>query len=505
MTALADDTRAVLALLRTSRRRGRKDVLYKLYLGVLAAAVASPLVWTTVQDALQGGASPGRAVVLVPFAVALTALAALWASIREGLTRGAVSLDAAVIDWVLPSPVRWENVLGTAFTKGVALRAAAGAVICVALLFVLWRTVLPLPITPASTIASSALAGALLGALSAALRALGAHRLRRSWYAGLLVLLGGAAALAWRGVPGASAVLWTGPWGWAAQAFVGGPYVWAALTALAVVTAVTLALASRRLTSLTFAELRRGAETTGGLKTGLWLVDPAWASGTTQAAKADFSPSSTLPMPSHRALTPAWRDAVSLLRDADRPLRSAVLTVLALLAAQLPGRTALAASCALLYLAVSALVEGARACAADPGRTRYLPLPPTALALAFGMTPLAVMAAITTVAALALAPLGAAPAALAAVAVLLPAATATALAGAYRGFLPASATTGFDTPFGNTALFQIVSWHAGGPIALTVIALLAATPGPSGALCLLAGTASVTLWAARRGARAFAA
>ncbi|WP_148086303.1 DUF6297 family protein [Actinocorallia herbida] len=501
-----DETRAVLALVRGGRRRARRGgVAYQVYVGVLVAAVAGPTAWASVRDALESTADPGRAVALAPFAVAVTALAVLWGSVREGVLRGPVSVDAAVIDWVLPSPVRWETVLGSAFARGVAVRAAAGAALCLIVLFVLWRTVLPLPPVPGAALATSALAGALLGTLSAALRASGPTWIRRSWYAALLLLLASAAALAWKGVPGASGALWSGPWGWAAQGVVGEPSAWAGLAALAVVTVCALVFAARRLSSRTFGELRRGAELTGGLKAGLWLVDPGWAAGTGETARADFSASVRVPLPTLPVLAPAWRDLVTLLRDVDRLLRSAVLTVLALLAAQSPGPAGVAASCGLLYLAVSALTEGARSCAGDPGRTRYLPLRPETLALAFGLTPLAVAGTLTAVGAAALAGLGADPAGLARVALLLPAAVATALAGAYRGFLPQAALTGIDTPFGNSVPFQVAFWHGAGPVTLTVIALVALPGGPAGAAWLAAGTALAALWAARRGARALTA
>ncbi|GAB2815228.1 hypothetical protein GCM10022221_11400 [Actinocorallia aurea] len=496
----------MLGLVRSARRRGRRDgVGYQVYVTLLVAGVLGPTVWASVRDVVEGAGSPGAASALVPFALAVTALSVLWGSVREGVLRGPVSVDAAVIDWVLPSPVRWGSVLGSAFARGAALRAAAGAALCVVLLVALWRTAAPLPPSPGVTMATSALAGALLGVLSAALRASGLTRVRRSWYAALLLLLAGAAALAREGVPGAVAVLWSGPWGWAAHAFAPGSSAWAALAALAVVTAVALVRAARRLTSPGFGELRRGAEVTGGLKAGLWLVDPGWAAGNGEAARADFAASVRVPLPARPLLAPAWRDLVTLLRDGDRLLRAAVLTVLALLAAQASGALALAVSCGLLYLAASSLTEGARSCAADPGRTRYLPLRPQVLALAFGVTPLAVTGALTAVAAAVLAGLGADPGGLARVALLLPAAVATALAGAYRGFLPQTAMTGVDTPFGSSVPFQIALWHGAGPVALTFVALVSASGGLVGAAWLASCTAAAALWAARRGARAFTA
>ncbi|KAB7845494.1 hypothetical protein [Streptomyces mobaraensis] len=79
----------------------------------------------------------------------------------------------------------------------------------------------------------------------------------------------------------------------------------------------------------------------------------------------------------------------------------------------------------------------------------------------------------------------------------VPALVGAALVSAYRGALPPQAVVGTDTPFGNTAMFQLAGWYLRGPLGALV------TTGPALALVLLhrgPAPAAVAGWLAAAGA-----
>ncbi|MCD0447627.1 DUF6297 family protein [Actinocorallia sp. API 0066] len=466
---------------------------YRVYVVLLCVGLATVVGGGWVRDALAADVAATRAAAAVPFGVAAVALTALWGAVREGALRGPVSVPGPVIDWVLTSPVSWERVLGGAYARDVLARALVGAAGCVALLLVLRATVLPIAPGALGPLLWAALAGAFLGALSAGLRALDLAP-RTLYFVLPLALLAVAAALTW------TAGLWLGPWGWAGIVLAGEEGAPVALALLGATALGAVVVGGRRLFRVGFKELRRGAEVTAAVKGGLWVTDPGWAGVVGEGRKAEKAGRVRLPVPRRGWLLAPWRDAVGLLRDGEGCVRAAALLVVAFVAVGQGGNLWLAVGCGCLYLAASALLDGARMCALQPARARFFPGPPPMVALALGVTPLLVAGALALPAGVALALLGVDPVGLAWAVGLLPAAVGAALAGAYRGQMPPTLLAGFDTPFGNSAGFQVVFWHGAGPLALFGAALGAAGWGVP---ALVAATVGIGVWASRRGARAF--
>ena len=163
------------------------------------------------------------------------------------------------------------------------------------------------------------------------------------------ILLGGLAAWAGLGrLPAAVAavVLWSGPWGWAAQpvlavagqavpaGLAGNPAPWwpLALALLAVAALAALACADRAAAGVPAAALRARARTLGAMSAAALSMNTRGVATAYGEAGGTRRARFRLPPPRRRELVMLWRDLLALLRSPAR-LVSAVL--LALLAAAL--------------------------------------------------------------------------------------------------------------------------------------------------------------------------
>ncbi|WP_106402111.1 DUF6297 family protein [Actinocorallia populi] len=507
--------REVLRLVRRARpARNRGDLAYQVYFGVLAVLLVVPPVVVAVRDALRKPASlpdlPAQVLDVLPLGLVAMALIALWAALQDAVWRGPVRVSVAFIDWVLPLPLAREAVLRPFLLRAAGLSAVLWAAGCLVLPLLLWQTVLPMPDEAGPLLVQTVAAGALLGLFgSFAGTLLGDGRILdglRPFFHLALFLLAGLAGLIWTGrVPADAAepVLWSGPWGWAGLLLLDRHR----LPALALLAALALAAAvagTRRLPSLDPHGLRSGAQLASGVRAGLWLTEGGWfRASLDNARRADFSPRTALRPPRNPRLLVPWRDLLSILRDGAALVRAFLLLGAALLCIRAePGALPLSlrvlidvAGPLCMYLAVGGLLGGARASASSPDRARYFLHSPGGLALAHGVTPLLVAAVPALAWGGALTLLGGPdPGVLWALA-CLPASAAAALAGTYRGTMPLQVMSGFETPFGNSALLQMGLWHASG-----FLGLLAVT-WPGNVPWLLAGTAALGWWARHRGSR----
>jgi hypothetical protein len=515
--AVPDSTAATFSLLRELRRgRGRKQAASAAYWAYLIAIIVvgygGSLIVTTyraLRHPPPATATAPRLLHAGPAALSALALLVFLVLLRDALWRGPVTVPQATADWLLGTPVSRRRLLRPRFRW-----AAAGALLVGAVA----------GIVPAAALVALGLGGGsggeVLRLAGAAMLSMGLLFAVATGVAGLIerypgtgrqvrtatpvvltaaVVLGGLAAWAGLGrLPGAVAtvLLWSGPWGWAAQpvmavaaqagpAGAGNPAPWwpVALGLLAGSALATLACADRVVAGVPAAALRARARTLGAMSAAALSMNTrgvatAYTGAGTRRARF------RLPPPRRRELVLLWRDLLALLRSPAR-LVSAVL--LALLAAGLAavashGRpvSLVLVGCALSlgYLAAAWLCEGARLDADDPRRSAQLPFRYESLAWWHAAVPcLVLLAAVGVPAALAglvsgdLRPL-------VLLVVTIPVLVGGALVNVFRGSFSPALFVGADTPVGNTAALSIVFWYAWG----TVLAVLPMTVLVSSAL-----------------------
>ncbi len=330
------------------------------------------------------------------------------------------------------------------------------------------------------------------------------------------VVLGGLAAWAGLGhLPAAVAtvLLWSGPWGWAAQPVMaaavprrpgrpaGNPAPWwpVALALLAGTALAALACADRAVAGVPAAALRARARTLGAMSAAALSMNTRGVATAYTGAAGTRRARFRLPPPQRRELVLLWRDLLALLRSPAR-LVSAVL--LALLAAALAavashGRpvSLVLVGCALSlgYLAAAWLCEGARLDADDPRRSAQLPFRYESLAWWHAAVPCLVLLAAVGVPAAVAGIVSGDLRPLVLLVVTIPVLVSGALVNVFRGSFSPSLFVGADTPVGNTAALSIVFWYAWG----TVLAVLPMTVLVSSAL----GSTSSGLARPRRGHR----
>jgi len=549
--AVPDSTGATFALLRQLRRgHGRKQAANAAYWAYLAAVIVVSYGGSLIVAAYRALRHPPPATAAAPQLLhaapaALTALMLLvfLVLVRDALWRGPVTVPQATADWLLGTPVSRRRLLRPRFRGSAAGGLLVGAVA---------------GIVPAATLVALGLGGrsdaevirlagaavvsmALLFALATGLAGLierypGTGRWVRAATPAALaaaVLLGGLAAWAGLGrLPSAVAavLLWSGPWGWAAQPVIavathavpagaaGNPAPWwpVALGLLAAAALAALACADRAAAGVPAAALRARARTLGAISAAALSMNTRGVATAYTAGSGARRARFRLPPPRRRELVMLWRDLLALLRS---PARLASAVLLALLAAVLiavaghgrPVSLVLVASgLSLGYLAAAWLCEGARLDADDPRRSVPLPMRFQSLAWWHGAVPcLVLLAAVGIPAAVACLITGdLRPLAL--LVVTIPVLVGGALVNVFRGDFSPSLLVGADTPLGNTAAISIVFWYAWG----TVLAILPMTvlvtsalgsAGPAAlvrALVIGAGLAAgLGAYAARRAGR----
>ena len=515
--AVPDSTAATFSLLRELRRgRGRKQAASAAYWAYLIAIIVVGYGGSLIVTTYRALRHPPPATAAAPRLLhagpaALTALALLvfLVLLRDALWRGPVTVPQATADWLLGTPVSRRRLLRPRFRW-----AAAGALLVGAVA----------GIVPAAALVALGLGGGsggeVLRLAGAAMLSMGLLFAVATGVAGLIerypgtgrqvrtatpvvlaaaVVLGGLAAWAGLGrLPGAVAtvLLWSGPWGWAAQpvmavaaqagpAGAGNPAPWwpVALGLLAGSALATLACADRVVAGVPAAALRARARTLGAMSAAALSMNTrgvatAYTGAGTRRARF------RLPPPRRRELVLLWRDLLALLRSPARLVSAVLLALLAAALAAVAGHgrpvSLVLVGCALSlgYLAAAWLCEGARLDADDPRRSAQLPFRYESLAWWHAAVPCLVLLAAVGVPAAVAGLVSGDLRPLVLLVVTIPVLVGGALVNVFRGSFSPALFVGADTPVGNTAALSIVFWYAWG----TVLAVLPMTVLVSSAL-----------------------
>ncbi|MFR9724518.1 hypothetical protein ACL02R_14340 [Streptomyces sp. MS19] len=344
----------------------------------------------------------------LPLAVPALALTAVCVALADALWRGPVTLPRADADWLLPMPLpRWRLLrpwllLSAALLSLVGLLAGLGTalVVAAARLAGLGTSLLAC-VPPALCLALLTAAGAV-----AVERYAPAARTVRLFLgpAFLAVLL--LVSLLLRGgtlaAPLQTVLLWSGPWGWAAQPMIAAAGLsapgWQVAAALLLCCTVASLLPLRHLTgSLPAATLRTRSHAAGRAVAGLVSFDLRTAWQAVAAASGSQPPRAwrRLRVPRHPLVAVLWRDALGLLSRPQRLITAALLLGGAFLTAAVTTGTdgtsafvLLAAAASLAVAAAGALLEPARLDADDPRRgLLWWPRSAASLALAHAVAP----------------------------------------------------------------------------------------------------------------------
>jgi hypothetical protein len=514
--AVPDSTAATFSLLRELRRgRGRKQAASAAYwaylIAIIVVSYGGSLIVTTYRALRHPPPVTGAAPHLMNAApAALTALALLvfLVLLRDALWRGPVTVPQATADWLLGTPVSRRRLLRPRFrwaAVGALLIGAVAGIVPAAVLVALGlggpsgSYVLRLAGTAMVSMGLLfALATGLAGLIERYPAAGSYIRAATPVALGAAVLLGGLAA--WAGFGhgvgqqsagrAASVLLWSGPWGWAAQPVIaevghavpasltGIPDPWwpLALALLAGTALAAVACADRVVAGVPAAALRARARTLGAMSAAALSMNTRGIATAYTGAGGIRRPRFRLPPPRRRELVLLWRDLLALLRSPARLVSAVLLALLAgaLAAVASHGRpvSLVLVGCALSlgYLAAAWLCEGARLDADDPRRSAQLPFRYESLAWWHAAVPCLVLLAAVGV------PGDLRPFAL--LAVTIPVLVSGALVNVFRGSFSPSLFVGADTPVGNTAALSIVFWYAWG----TVLAVLPMTVLVSSAL-----------------------
>ena len=279
-------------------------------------------------------------------------------------------------------------------------------------------------------------------------------------------------------------VLWSGPWGWAAQPVMalagravtgqavagqaaaaggaGNPAPWwpLALGLLAGTALAALAWADRAAAGVPAAALRARARTLGAMSAAALSMNTRGVATAYGEAGGTRRARNRLPPPRRRELVLLWRDLLALLRSPARLVSAVLLALLAAALIALAGHgrpvslVLVACGLSLGYLAAAWLCEGARLDADDPRRSANLPMSFESLAWWHAAVPCLVLltavgvpAAVACVVAGDLRPL-------ALLVVTIAVLVGGALVNVFRGSFSPALLVGADTPVGNTGRDQ---------------------------------------------------
>jgi len=535
-----DSTDATLGLLRELRRghvrKQAASLAYWLYVGGLVLLIYGGWLVSAVVLALRHPPpAAADAVALqrgVPAGLCALALALMAALVWDARWRGPVTVGQPTADWLLDTPVHRGRLLRPRFRTSAVTRllvaAVAGLVPAALLLSAGLSGVSARSPGHSVRLAGAAmLSTALLAVLGTGLAALAEARPggppRAATPVAALAAVAAAviaAIAATAGLPSAvsTILLWSGPWGWAAQgpvALSGGaaPFWPAATVLLAAVAAAAVIAGDRAAATVPAAALRARARAIGSMSAAVANLDNRGVGAAYRAATGGYSKiRPTLPMPLRRELVLPWRDLTALLRA---PSRLAWATLLALgavglgaLAVHAPHSALLplAGALALGYVAAASLCEGARLDADDTRRSALLPFRYDSLPLWHAIVPCLVLAVVGGVPAAILAVAAGRAALVAVVAVVILVLVGGALVNAYRGaFEGESLASGFETPFGNTSGILVVSWYLTGPVLaagpLILLCDRALTARPGGVTTVVVLSLALAAWLASIAAR----
>jgi hypothetical protein len=507
--AIPDSTGPTFALLRELRRgRARQQaasIAFWIYLALFIVAVWGGSLIVAAYRALRHPPAPTseslRVLHAAPAGLTALALLVLLLLVRDALWRGPVTVPGATVDWLLGTPVDRRRLLRPRFRLSAAGAVLAGAAV---------------GIVPAAALVALGLGGRTggdvlrltgTGVLSAALLfAAGTglagliERHQASWpwvrratpvvLAAAALLAGLAAWAAFGTLPSvvSTVLLWSGPWGWAAQGPVAmaghgdllpaasaAPWWPLATALLAAAALVALGAGQRAAAGVPAAALRARARTLGAMSAAALSMNTrgvatAYGAAGGQPRRAWLR----LPPPRWRSLVLLWRDLLALARAPARLTGAVLLAWLAvgLLAAASHGRSVslLPVGCALIlgYLAAAWLCEGARLDADDPRRSAQLPFRFESLAWRHAAVPVLVLLTAAGLPVVAACLATGDPRPLALLAVSVPVLVAGALVNVFRPPLSPDMFVGAETPVGNTAIFNIIFWYAWGPLLAVV-------------------------------------
>ncbi|MEV5985550.1 DUF6297 family protein [Streptomyces sp. NPDC052051] len=478
---------------REERRRSIWFVLYMVVLGGAFWGIPALIAWShSTQSLAPADRMSAQTSDVLPALVPTVLLLILLLAARGAMWRGPVVLDSATTHLLLPSRVSRRALLLPRLRASAALATVVGAAVGAVAGFLLkdlstrpWAVpVVAGAVTGVSVALVSCALGVSVERHAGALARRAGTLFAAGWLLTALAAVG--TAMAWRGYETyglAQALLWSGPWGWAAQPLlwalgVVGPQA-AAGTALAVCApALGLLLGVRELPDIPQSALRLRATVAAQVGASVLMLDFRQArSGVPALRERSSSRVLRLPMPRRRALLVPWRDLSCLLRHPRRLGWALVWTVLAVVAMRVapslaasPQEITVAVSLLTLYLGAAQLTEPARLESDDARRSTNLSWTFRTLALLHALVPLTLLLAGTSVG-VAVGALGGAPTGGGApLLACVPALVAAALVSSYRGVMPIHLTIGVDTPMGNTGPWQAAAWYARGP--LVVISLL---------------------------------
>jgi hypothetical protein len=456
----------------------RLDLLYTI---AITTGILGALLYGTASSALSRWVTPatvpewGPAIVLV--ALATTA--------RWGTWQGPVVFAEADVGFLLGAPLPRRALASRPLARAVAWGAAGGALVASVTLVGLAGRGRGVGGGDAIGLALGlALAGALAVAAAGVVQCSARLSRAAAFALPLSIAAGAGLVVAARSSAGArSAVLWSGPWGWAVQPVAGGTAAAiGALAALAVLAGAAILAAARALGACPTERHLVRAEAQAGARASAWAFDARTARLALQRAAGPGSGRARLARglrpPRRETLAIAWRDATSGLRAPGRTLGAAAVAcgaaALAIAAARHPAADAIAPLGT--YLAAGIMLEPLRLEVDHPSTSQILLRRPWGqVLLAHVAIPIAVVATAAALAGAVVAAVGDLPAhggaiALAAVAVVPTIVLCAALSARRGGRVPISvlAVGAAGDPTGGGG--AVVAWWVRWPVAATVLA-----------------------------------
>jgi hypothetical protein len=494
--AVPDTTDETLGLLRSLRRDRTRaqaaNMAFWLYVLSLIVLIYAGWLIEAIVRAFRHRPPPGALTPdllrAAPAGLSALALLVLVSVLWDARWRGPVMVAQPTADWLLDTPLRRSRLLRPRFRFAVAMSALAGAAAgLVPAVLLLGAGLGGNGVGQAVRLAGVAmLSTGLLAAVGTGAAAwMEAHpdargpRAATTAIVAAAVAIAGLAALTAAFRPPAviaTVLLWSGPWGWAAQgpvALAGGSApLWPLATGLLAAAAVGLVVTGDRVAAdVPAAALRTRARTMGSMSAAVLNMDARRVTTAYRGAVGTYGRVRFgIRMPLRRWLILPWRDLTALLRAPSRLVWSALLTFAAVglgaLAVRSPHAALLSLAAALTfgYLAAAGLCEGARLDGDDPSRSANLPFRYETLVWWHSIVPVLALAVLAGGPAAALAVVTGHLRLLVLVAVAIPVLVGGALVNSFRGELEGRMFQGFETPLGNSSGVTVSLWYVTGPL-----------------------------------------
>jgi Family of unknown function (DUF6297) len=491
-----DTTEETLGLLRSLRRaRARAqaaNMAFWLYVISLIVLIYAGWLIEAIVRAFRHRPPPGALTPdllrAAPAGLGALALLVLVSVLWDARWRGPVMVAQPTADWLLDTPVRRSRLLRPRFRFAVALSALAGAAAGLVPAVLLLgaglggggtgQAVRLAGVAMLSTGMLAALATGAAAWMEAHPNARGPRAATTAIVAAAVAIAGLAALTAAFRLPAviATVLLWSGPWGWAAQGPValagGNAPLWPLATGLLAAAAVGLVVTGDRVAAeVPAAALRTRARTMGSMSAAVLNLDARRVTTAYRGAVGTYGRVRFgIRMPLRRRLVLPWRDLTALLRAPSRLVWSALLSFAAVglgaLAVRSPHAALLSLAAALTfgYFAAAGLCEGARLDGDDPSRSGNLPFRYETLVWWHAIVPVLALAVLAGGPAAALAVVTGHPRLLVLVAAAIPVLVGGALVNSFRGELEGRMFQGFETPLGNSSGVTVFLWYVTGPL-----------------------------------------